>query len=392
MRPAREIILSKSSNPSLAHLSVKRLLGSRAVAPFVFVLVELFTLQVFAHELDVDSLSVQIERKSGRVSGQFLLDPELTRPQGPETEIHGAEKEREQARLFSFVHEHVIFRASQQRLKLSLELRELYVKGGAVPGDSVLYQFQLPKGDQTLHVTIKRPLEALAVTTTVDQATGPAVLLTGSDPLLLFSGKAKALETQGAPPHRRIRSVLSQAAEHIWSGIIHIVPLGWDHILFVIALTLGSLGRYRRLILELSAFTLAHTVTLGLGALRVITIPGSVVEPLIALSITIAALVHLFAKENPRFRYSLAAGFGLLHGLGFAGALLDLGFSGGSFLLFLASFNLGVEFGQLAVVAFTLAVFWVLSRWPTAVKPTERALVLAIAACGFVVTLLRILG
>jgi hypothetical protein len=328
------------------------------------------------------------------MDGQFLLDPDVTRPGGPQTELQGAEKERERERLLSFVSEHFIFHADDQRIKLVLELRELYVTGGAVPGDSVMYSAELPKGWKSVRLHIEKPLDRVAVTTSIDNAEKPAVLLSGEGPILLAqvedAGDSSVGKGDGGPSLKTQRSAWRQAFEHIGTGFVHIVPLGWDHILFVVALTLGSLGRYRRLILELSAFTLAHTVTLGLGALRFFAVPSSVVEPLIAFSIAAAAGEYLIQAENARLRFALVSGFGLLHGLGFAGALLELGFSGGSFLLFLASFNVGVELGQLAVVAVSLAIFHFLARWPKTLDRTLRALALAIASCGLVVGVARL--
>lgn len=381
-------------DPTLARF-VPRL--STLIAALLMLLLELLVGQASAHDLDIDSLSIRIETKSGTIDGQFLLDPDLTRPKGPQTELQGAEKEKERERLFGFIRERVVFRTEDQQLTPSLELRELYVKGGAVPGDSVMYRAQLPKGWQKLRVAIEKPLEQIAVTIVVDGAEKPSQLLAGAAPLLIHEIRdhrgASSIPAQGDRLSKNESpSVFRQAARHIVTGFVHIVPLGWDHILFVVALTLGSLGRYRRLILELSAFTVAHTITLGLGALRLVVVPPSVIEPLIAFSIAAVALEYLVGTENVRIRYALVGSFGLLHGLGFAGALLDLGFSGGSFLLFLASFNVGVELGQLSVVLISLAGFLLLSRSPRVRERSLHALAIAIAACGALVGVTRILG
>lgn len=367
---------------------------SQAAAFLVLLVSVLLSSEAFGHKLDVDTLSVRLDTRTGQVEGQFLLDPDITRPGGPQTELQGDEKDRESARLLSFVRDHFVFQ-TPDRLEIALQMRELYVTGGAVPGDSVMFHATLPKGSSVLSVKILEPQTRVAVTATINNAENPAVLLSGPEPLVLYretntnhpettDGTTASAKEDG--PH------LAQGLEHIATGFVHIVPLGWDHILFVVALTLGSLGRYRRLILELSAFTLAHTITLGLGALRMIVVPASVVEPLIAFSIAAAAAEYLFRTENTGLRFALVGGFGLLHGLGFAGALLDLGFSGGSFLLFLASFNLGVELGQLAVVLLSLAVFLFLARWPKTLESTLRVLAIGIAACGVAVGLLRLVG
>ncbi len=154
----------------------------------------------------------------------------------------------------------------------------------------------------------------------------------------------------------------------------------------------GSLGKWRRLLLELSAFTVAHTVTLGLGALKILRVAPGVVEPLIAFSIAAVALEYLLGFQRSLLRFALVALFGLVHGLGFAGALLDLGFSGRAFLVFLAAFNLGVECGQLLVVTVTLAAFGLLARWPPVANKMALRIEIAIAACGVIVGTLRLLS
>ncbi len=359
--------------------------------------VQLLADRALAHELEMDSLAVRIDTRSGEILGQFLLDPDLTRPGGAQTVVAGAEMEKEREALFSFIREHFSFQTGDQALELSLELRELYVKGGAVPGDSVMYSAQLPQNWRRLSVRIEKPLAQVAVSTSIDRVEHPTKLLSGGEPLLLHEMKSAeapsaAAANQTVTSPKSSQTLLKQALEQIGTGFIHIVPLGWDHILFVVALTLGSLRKYRRLFLELSAFTLAHTITLGLGAMRIIVLPASIVEPLIAFSIAAVAVEQLVAAENPRFRFALVAGFGLLHGLGFAGALLNVGFSGQSFLLFLGTFNIGVELGQLVVVAACLILFGLLSKWPKSETIALRVLAFAICACGLVVGITRLVG
>jgi hydrogenase/urease accessory protein HupE len=133
-------------------------------------------------------------------------------------------------------------------------------------------------------------------------------------------------------------------------GFTHIVPFGLDHILFVLALFLLS-AKLRPLLIQVTAFTVAHSVTLALSVLGVVSLPSSVVEPLIALSIALVALENLFTDRLHGWRVALVFAFGLLHGLGFAGVLRELGLPRGALANALISFNVGVELGQLAVVA-----------------------------------------
>ena len=143
------------------------------------------------------------------------------------------------------------------------------------------------------------------------------------------------------------------AWEAIWKylvlGFEHILPKGLDHILFVLALLLLS-KKLKPLLLQISVFTVAHTATLALSTLGVVSLPGVVVEPLIALSIAFVAVENVFSEEMRTWRCGVIFLFGLLHGLGFAGVLSEIGLPEEQFLLSLLSFNVGVEVGQITVV------------------------------------------
>jgi len=137
--------------------------------------------------------------------------------------------------------------------------------------------------------------------------------------------------------------------EYTLLGFKHIIPKGLDHILFVLALFLLS-PKLRPLVLQVSIFTLAHTITLFLGALKIILIPAIIVEPIIALSICFIAIENLFTENIKKMRPYIIFIFGLLHGLGFAGVLNEIGISDGQFISSLVSFNLGVELGQICII------------------------------------------
>lgn len=140
-------------------------------------------------------------------------------------------------------------------------------------------------------------------------------------------------------------------------GFDHILPKGLDHILFVLGLFLLS-TQLGPLLWQVTAFTLAHTVTLAMGALGWVTVPASIVEPLIAASIVFIGLENLFARSLSPWRPFVVFGFGLLHGLGFASVLQDFGLPSGQFIPALIGFNLGVELGQLAVIALAAIILW----------------------------------
>jgi hydrogenase/urease accessory protein HupE len=132
-------------------------------------------------------------------------------------------------------------------------------------------------------------------------------------------------------------------------GFVHVVPLGLDHILFVFGLFLLS-RKWKPLILQVSAFTVAHTLTLGLATLGIISVSPQIVEPIIAASIAVIALENIFFPGYKPYRLVIVFIFGLIHGLGFAGALSGFNLEPTSLLIGLFGFNLGVEFGQLALL------------------------------------------
>lgn len=138
-------------------------------------------------------------------------------------------------------------------------------------------------------------------------------------------------------------------------GLRHIVPEGVDHMLFVLGLFLAS-TTLRTLVLQITAFTVAHTCTLAVAATGAISAPPGVVEPLIAASIAFVAFENVRSPHFHSSRLIVVFAFGLLHGLGFASALTSLGLPDGMFVLSLLGFNLGVEAGQLLVIAAGMAV------------------------------------
>ena len=142
-------------------------------------------------------------------------------------------------------------------------------------------------------------------------------------------------------------------------GFEHIVPKGLDHILFVLGLFFFSL-HLRPLLYQVSAFTLAHTATLALATLGVLQIPSAIVEPLIAASITYVAVENIFLNRLRPWRTVVVFCFGLLHGLGFAAVLGEIGLNPAHLITGLVAFNIGVELGQLFVIAlaFITVGYW----------------------------------
>lgn len=147
--------------------------------------------------------------------------------------------------------------------------------------------------------------------------------------------------------------------DYLVIGFEHIVPKGLDHILFVVGLFLFSL-HWRPLLWQVTSFTLAHSVTLALGILGYVSVSPAVVEPLIALSIVYVCVENLLSQRLHAWRPIIIFGFGLLHGLGFAGVLEEVGLDRSHFVTGLVAFNLGIELGQLTVI---LGCFLLVGVW-----------------------------
>jgi len=146
---------------------------------------------------------------------------------------------------------------------------------------------------------------------------------------------------------------------YVEMGYQHILPLGLDHILFVLSLFLLN-PNLKSILWQATAFTIAHTVTLGLSMYDIIKPPANIVEPLIALSIMYVALENIFSPKLKASRIGVIFLFGLIHGMGFASALGELGLPQNSYFTSLLMFNLGVELGQITVI---FAAWILLAKW-----------------------------
>ena len=192
---------------------------------------------------------------------------------------------------------------------------------------------------------------------------GLQVLFPGETSNILdLTGLSEA--TANDPSKELVKAIYSS---EIWTtfisflrdGFVHVVPLGADHILFVLGLFLMS-RKLRVLIWQVSTFTVAHTITLGLATLGLVNVSGVLVEPIIAGSIIVIALENIFLPRYSPWRLLVVFIFGLIHGLGFAGALSRLDLPDTSLLVSLVGFNVGVEAGQLLVIGIAFGLtLWV---------------------------------
>lgn len=188
------------------------------------------------------------------------------------------------------------------------------------------------------------------------------------------------------PPDLSAHAVIAQYVE---IGFLHIVPMGLDHILFVVGLFLLS-PLLKPLFWQITAFTLAHSLTLALGMLGVLTLPGALVEPLIALSIVYICVENVFTQRLTLWRPALVFTFGLLHGLGFAGVLSEIGLARDDFILGLIAFNIGVEAGQIVVVLVCYAAVFMFLNQPWYRQRITIPASILIAVIGIYWTLERV--
>ena len=200
----------------------------------------------------------------------------------------------------------------------------------------------------------------------------------------LENGEISAAMPRGGPSRE---AWIVEFTNWIASGFEHIIPKGWDHILFVLGLFFFSL-KMRPLLWQVTAFTVAHTTTLALATLGFVQLPASIVEPLIAASIVYVAVENIFVRRFHAWRTAVVFGFGLLHGLGFASVLSDVGLDPARLISGLIGFNIGVEIGQLTVIAaaFLLVGWWAGPKpWYRRVIATPASIAIALVGAWWLI-------
>ena len=147
---------------------------------------------------------------------------------------------------------------------------------------------------------------------------------------------------------------------YLQTGFQHIIPAGLDHILFVLSLFLLS-PQLKTILYQVTTFTIAHTITLGLSMYQIVKVPSNIVEPLISISIIYVALENIYTQQLKKTRIGIIFLFGLIHGIGFAGVLSEIGLPQKAYFISLITFNIGIELGQITVIliAYTLVAKWV---------------------------------
>ena len=207
-----------------------------------------------------------------------------------------------------------------------------------------------------------------------DQDPAHGVPVASGHPAGTTGATAAATPSAEAPPV--FWPFLRLGIAHIWTG--------YDHLLFLFGL-LVACRSFRSIVVIISCFTVAHSVTLALATLNIVRIPGGLVEPMIAATILFVGLENLVRQgAEPRGRWALTFAFGLIHGLGFANVLrgLGVGSNGHGVALPLFSFNLGVEIGQVTIAVIVLPVIWQLHKLPVFERRGVPVLSGIVAAMG----------
>ncbi len=231
-------------------------------------------------------------------------------------------------------------------------------------GDGVIFRNSFSCGNVAGDIVYRS-----TVLTATDPSARQVVLIgegANAPQALLDAGNTTVTLSAPAP------SLISTMQRYLVTGIEHIF-LGYDHIAFLVAVVLWA-RRLIPVIKIVTAFTIAHSITLSLAALNVVVIPSSVVEPAIAASIVFVAVENFFSRDIDR-RWRVAFVFGLIHGFGFAGALRDVGLPPNAVATALAAFNVGVEIGQVAIVSIVVPMLIALDRLmtPDRTKPLRAA-------------------
>ncbi|MBJ3762722.1 HupE/UreJ family protein [Maribius pontilimi] len=332
------LLLALMSSPGLAH-EVQPSVADLTIADGTVTLDFEATLEPFVAGVDLEGLQdTNASDRADEVDRLRALDPDAM-----------AQAFRDRFDAFA---RQISVTSGDARIPLSLQsvdvpevgnvalprLSDFVVTGALPPGDApVIVQW-----DASLGALVLRQMEA-----------GPEAY-TG---YLTNGAESAPIPRVGPSSQTWLQAFLA----YIPVGFEHIVPLGLDHILFVLGLFFLS-THLGPLFWQVSAFTLAHTVTLALAALGIVSVSPAIVEPLIAASIVYVGVENVLSRGMTPWRPAVVLAFGLLHGLGFAGVLTEYGLGTSNFVAKLIGFNVGVELGQLFVIALAFGLVFMAMR------------------------------
>ena len=315
-----------------------------------FALVFLICAPAFAHEIGTIRVNAEFQ-KGGTYRISMVADPETLLPRlelaagQPLSGSHPAEEnERRIVALQRVLLDHVTIKFDGVRVTPRFEYLPL-ANGStySTSGQAAMMRFsgEVPPKARSFAWSYSLIYSSYALLTSQPGDSEPLQQWLEADQ----ESKPLKLNEASIPPTR-----LQVARQYLLLGYTHIVPKGLDHILFVLGIFLLN-TRIRSILAQVTAFTVAHSITLGLTIYGVVSLSPRIVEPLIALSIAYVAIENLTTSELKPWRIVIVFIFGLLHGMGFAGVLRDLGLPRSEFLTALVTFNVGVELGQLSVIA-----------------------------------------
>ena len=348
------------------------ILSSRSIARIALSSVAIFTLSVttaHAHEVNVSFSTVGLVRDNLTVVMRFTAHDAISAvalDTDNDGDLSTDELEAGLPLFAEYLHEHTNVRADDQGIvwqRPSWYVTKLLPDG--TPADVAVSNDPLAHLQVSVELScpLESPPECVEFTANFLEKLPPRhrhvlqfELADRSEQALLTADSRSATfdSGHGVPWWRQVIEYTGLGIEHIF--------LGYDHIMFLVGLVVVG-GRWQSIVKTVTAFTVAHSITLILAALQVVSISSRWVESGIALSIAYVAVENLIVKE-PRHRWMLAFVFGLVHGFGFAGVLAETGLPRKNLVAALLAFNLGVEIGQLAIVAALFPIVLWLSRTP----------------------------
>ena len=321
---------------------------------------------VAAHPAQVAHARIAIEERAVEIAlsmNLFELDLVLTLDQDLDGTVSPAELEGRRVEIGEYLRAKTGVTASGR--VLPMEFRALAIgrsgDGRAVVEATLAFPAEPPLRDLTIRC---EPLTELGA----DHTTLARIDARGESRQVMF---------RPGVTYRPAPGQLAVALEFLRLGIVHIF-IGYDHIAFLVGLLLAG-GSTLSIVKIVTAFTVAHSVTLTLAALDVVTLSPALVEAGIALSIVYVAAENLFRPRPPRGRWLVSFGFGLVHGFGFAGVLTELALPSASLVWPLLTFNLGVEIAQVSIVAVVAPVLYAFTRTPLHVPLTRLASVVILS-------------
>ena len=247
-----------------------------------------------------------------------------------------------------------------------------------IPADTTKVEILFPAELGTVFTNLRRGMEYQVVMAVIPHEPGDFVI-----------GDEKSGQVNDLPWYAHVKAFLVGL---LGDGFGHVIPNGWDHCLFMMAMFLGA-ASLRQALSRSLIFTLGHSITLAAVALGYLGQVGLWIEPVIALTIGLGGLMAYLGKASHRQMLLIPATFGLVHGLGFAAAVSDRlkDWDRASIVKILVGFNLGVELAQVAVILALAFVLTLIARTPIPQLPLRRALCLSVAIAGFGIMAYRIL-